>query len=504
MSGGRSTVLGGVAWKLTAQAFAQGSRLVVAIILARLLAPDQFGIAAMVIVFTSLALVFGDLALGSALVQRRDIDEDDRSTAFWTSIGAGVLFTILGVACSPLIADFYGEPEVQPLVAAMSGGFLLLSLSQVQESLLLREMQFRSLELRVMVGVAAGGVVGIVVAATGGGAWAIVAQQLTYAACSAAILWVASPWRPTRRWSRPALRRLLSFSGYLFGHRLLYFTHRNIDNLLIGKFLGPASLGYYAIAYNVMLSPLSRVAAPIQDVLFPAFSRIQEDTRRIAAGWIRATRAVAAFSIPALIGLMVVAPEFIRVVLGPKWSEAVPVLQILAWVGLLQSLQALDTGILEARGRTKTIFWFTVVYFAMHLTAFVIGLQWGIVGVAAGYAVTTTLVEPVYCRLTAGALDIGAMRFWRALSGVAQAAAVMLAVLLVLRFAVLPGDLSDLATLVILVAAGVATYLPVLAWRAPEVVADAREVLGRARSGLRAARAGGAPAVAEPLPPSAT
>ncbi len=504
MSDGSSTVLGGVAWKFAAQAFAQGARLVVAIVLARILAPDQFGIAAMVLVFTSLALVFGDMALGSALVQRKDIDEDDRSTAFWTSIAAGTFFALLGVACSPLIADFYGEPEVQPLVAVMSGGFLLLSLSQVQESLLLRDMQFRSLELRVMVGVAVGGTAGIVVAATGGGAWAIVAQQLAYAASSAAILWVASPWRPRWRWSPAALRRLLSFSGYLFGHRLLYFAHRNLDNLLIGKFLGPAALGYYAIAYNVMLSPLSRVAAPIQDVLFPAFSRIQDDTARIAAGWIRATRAVAAFSIPALTGLMVVAPEFIRVVLGPKWSEAVPVLQILAWVGLLQSLQALDTGILEARDRTRAIFWFTVGYFSLHVCAFVVGLQWGIVGVAAGYAITTTLVEPVYCRLTAHALHIPAMRFWRALAGVAQAAAVMLAVLLVLRFAVLPSDLSDLATLIILVAAGVATYLPVLAWRAPEVVADARELVGRARSGLRAARGRPAAAVAEPVPPGAT
>jgi len=503
LSDGRSTVLGGVAWKFAAQAFAQGARLVVAIILARLLAPDQFGIAAMVIVFTSLALVFGDLALGAALVQRRDISEEDRSTAFWTSIAVGALFTLIGVACSPLIADFYGEPEVQPLVAAMSGGFLLLSLSQVQEALLMREMQFRSLEIRVMIGVAFGGAAGIAVAAAGGGAWAIVAQQLAYATASAAILWVASPWRPTRQWSRAALRRLLSFSGYLFGHRLLYFTHRNIDNLLIGKFLGPTSLGYYVIAYNVMLSPLSRVAAPIQDVLFPAFSRIQEDTRRIAAGWIRATRAVAAFSIPALVGLMVVAPEFIRVVLGPKWSEAVPVLQILAWVGLLQSLQALDTGILEARGRTRTIFWFTVGYFALHLCAFVIGLQWGIVGVATGYAITTTIVEPVYCRLTAGALNISAIEFWKALGGIAQATAVMLVVLLALRFAVLPGDLSDLVTLIVLVAAGVGTYLPLLAWRAPEVVADGREVLGRARHGLRSARAARPTAVAEPLPPGA-
>ena len=473
-TGMRGRVLGGIAWKVVSQVVLQASRVVVAIVIARLLAPHDYGLAAMALIFSSLVLVFSDLALGAALVQRRTLTEDDRSTVFWTSAAAGLAFTLAGIAASGPIAGFYGQPHVKALFAALSLAFVVTSLGTVQAAVLTRAMDFRRLELSVMGGNLAGAAVGITAAFAGLGAWAIILQQLATAAVSSLLLFIVCPWRPRLRFSTARLRSLRGFSANVFGQRVLYYLHRNTDNLLVGRFLGPAALGAYGLAYNVMLVPFTRIAGPLQEVLFPAFSRLQDDPRRIAEVWIRVTRLVAALAMPALVGLAIVAPDFVHVVLGPRWTKATPVLQILVWVGLLQSLQTLNTGILIALDRTRLLFRFSIGFFAAHLVAFVVGVQFGIVGVATGYAISSTVVEPLFSWLTARVLGISPFEVPRALAGVAQAAAAMgLSVLLVRVLLVHEGVAPELRLLG-LTLLGAAIFVACCVWRAPEVADEVR------------------------------
>jgi O-antigen/teichoic acid export membrane protein len=467
----RARVLRGVAWKAGSQSFAQVMQIVVAIVLARLLTPHDYGLAAMVLVFAALVPIFADLALGSALVQRDRLTEDDRSTVFWLSGITGLGFTLIGIALSWPIAHFYREPEVQPLFAVLSLGFVIRALGSTQTALLSREMNFRSLELRMIAGTAVGSVVGITVAFVGGGAWAIILQQVVGALVSTMLLWVFTPWRASFRFSMSSVHRLARFSGNVFGTRILFYLNRNADNLLVGRFLGPSALGAYALAYNVMLLPMSRIGAPVVEVFFPAFSRMQEDRERLASLWIRINRVIGALTIPAMLGLIVVAPEFVRVVFGEKWAEAIPVLQLLAWVGLLQSLQSTNSSLLMALDRTQKLLGYAAVALVASLVAFVLGLHWGIVGVAAAYAVASSFVEPYYTLLTARALRVSVWSFWRGLSGVAQAAAGMTAVVLAVRW-LLPEALGDGARLAIMIGVGIATYVPLALWRAPEVIAE--------------------------------
>ena len=352
----RSLVLRGIGWKFVSQIVLQSSGVLVAVVLARLLRPHDYGLAGMVLVATGLVVVFSDLALGAALIQRRELTDEDRSTAFWTGIAAGAAFTLVGIALSGPVADFYGAPKVQPLFAVFSLSFLIASLGATQKALLIREMNFRSLELRLMLSSLLGGALGIAAAALGYGAWAIITQQLTISVVSTALLWIVSPWRPKFTYSLRSLRKLGGFSGNVFGQRLLYQITRNADNLLIGRFLGPAALGAYAIAYTVMLVPLSRLSGPITEVLVPALSRMQDDPRRVGSVWLRANRLIATVSIPALLGLMIVTDEFVHVVLGDHWRAAVPVLRILAWVGVLQAMQNLNEDVLMALDRTRRMF----------------------------------------------------------------------------------------------------------------------------------------------------
>jgi O-antigen/teichoic acid export membrane protein len=476
--GMRSRVLGGIAWKIASQVVLQGSRVVVAVVIARLLAPHDYGLAAMTLVFSSLVLVFSDLALGAALVQRRTLTEDDRSTVFWTSMGAGLLFTLAGVAASGPIAAFYGQPAVRSLFAALSLAFVVTSLGTVQSALLTRTMDFRRLELTVMIGNLTGAAVGISAAFAGMGAWAIILQQLATAGASSLLLFFLCPWRPHFRFSGASLRSLQAFSANVFGQRVLYYLHRNTDNLLVGRFVGAAGLGAYTLAYNIMLVPFSRIAGPVQKVMFPAFSRLQDQPDRIAAMWVRATRLVGALTIPMLCGLVVVAPDFVDVILGKRWHQAVPLIQVLAWVGLLQSLQTLNTEILQARDRTKVLFRFTIVFFVAHIVGFIIGVQYGVVGVAVAYAVTSTLVEPIITWLAARALNTSPMIIVKGLLGITLASLVMMGAVFALREALLAADVPAFVRLVTCVLAGAAVYLPLCALFEPVLRSEASTIRG--------------------------
>jgi O-antigen/teichoic acid export membrane protein len=481
----RTLVVRGLAWKATSQLVAQGSRIVVAVVLARLLAPHDFGIAAMVLVFSSLVLVFSDLALGAALVQRASLGEEEKSTAFWAGVGAGAVFTLIGVAIAGPIAVFYHEPEVKPLLMVLSASFLIASLATTHEALLVRAMDFRAVEVRVMCGTLVGSAVAVVVAVKGGGPWSIIVQQLVASTVTTVLIILRSPWRPRLIVSRRAARDLGGFSGFVLGHRLLYYVHRNADNLLIGRMLGATALGVYALAYNIMLIPFSRIAGPVQQVLFPAFSRLQDQPERIAELWVRATRIVAAISVPALCGLVALTPDFVEVVLGPRWAPAVPVIRVLAWVGLLQSLQTLNTEILQARDETSTIFRFSVCFFCAHIVAFVVGLHWGVVGVAVAYAVSSTLVEPVFTWLTARSLGVSPFVVVRGIAGVVQASLVMGAGVFLLREFLLDLGTAPALRLAACVLLGVALFAPLCIWRQPELRGEAKM--------LRRRRVGGAP-----------
>ena len=476
-----SRVKRGVAWTGGSQISAQLIRMAGAIVVARLLTPGEYGLAMLALVFASLVLVFSDLALGAALVQRKELSERDRSTAFWVTIAGGALFSVVGAALSGPVASLYGEPDAQPLLAVLSASFLLTAFGATQQALLLRDMAWARLELMTLVATLASVAAAIVVAAAGGGAWAIIAQQLVAAVAASLLFWFVSPWRPKLLFSRASMRDLWGFSGFLVGHRLLFYLHQNADRFLIGRALGAASLGVYAVAYNVMLAPASRIGGPIQRVLAPAFSRMQDEPERIAAAWARVTRLIGAIVIPSLAGLVIVAPDFVPVVLGEQWREAIPIVQILAWVGVLQALQTVNVDILMARDRTSTLLGYSVGFTIAHITAFVIGLHWGITGVAVAYAISSTLVEPVLTYLTARALGVSPFTTLRALLGVGRAAFAMAGAVLVTRLALLDTGISAGMRLSICVAVGAVVFLGLCAWWAPEVRRDVLSLVRRSR-----------------------
>jgi O-antigen/teichoic acid export membrane protein len=475
----RAPVLRGLAWKSATRITFELTKFGVAVALARLLTPHEWGIAGMVIVIIAFEPALGGVALASALVQRPEITEADRSTVFWVNAAVGIAVCAIGIAVSWPVAAFYGDSQVQPLFAALSVVFLLSALSSVQIHLLVREMEFRSLELRSMVGVVAGAAAAVVVAAEGGGAWALIAQQLAFYGVSLVLLWRFSRWRPHFVFSRASLREMRRFGGNVSGTLILFQLNQNTDNVLIGRFIGASQLGVYALAYNVILVPFSRLASPLQEVLYPVFSRLQADRARLAAMWLRVVRLVAALAVPAMLGLIVVAPDAVSVVFGHRWHAATPVIRILAFVGLLFVLQGLNSIVLQAVDRTRLLFRYALVCFVAGAASFALGLHWGIVGVAACFAAVSAVIQPIYMHLTARAVGVGLTDCARALRGVVDAAVLAAAAMALARAGLVGQGVGGAGRLAAVVAVGVAVYLPTLAWRAPDVVAEVARLVRR-------------------------
>jgi PST family polysaccharide transporter len=238
----RSLVVRGAGWMMASQVAIQLLALATSIVVARFLTPREVGLAAMALVFSSLAIMMVDAGIASVLVQKPELTDEDLDTAFWTNVALGVGLTLLGVGLSWPIAQLYGEPQVQPLFAVLSLTFLFTALGIVQGGLLTRELRFRSLEMRTIVATAISCAVGMALAVLGAGPWAIVAQNLTISGVSTALLWLSSPWRPRPRFSRARFRGMAGFGGHVLGTRTVTWGARNVDNLLIGRHLGAASL----------------------------------------------------------------------------------------------------------------------------------------------------------------------------------------------------------------------------------------------------------------------
>ena len=339
-------------------------------------------------------------------------------------------------------------------------------------------MNFRVLELRLIVGMLVGGVAGVTVAVLGGGPWALVAMQLSSAVTSTALLWGMSGWRPSRTLSVRSLRELSAFGGRFLGGTTFLTLNQNADNVLVGRFLGAASLGFYTLAYGVILSPLARLASPVMQILIPAFARLQDDKKALSTGWLRATSALAVVVLPLTLTVAVTAHQLVVLVFGQRWTPAVPVMQILACVSAMQCLQLHDV-VMQALGRMTAYLRISALSFALNLGAFIIGLNWGIIGVAAAFSVSSSIYFVAYTLVVSRALGMRPVRFVQALAGKLQAGLALTVVELAAQFVLDWKQSRTLLRIAAVTALGLAAFAAVGAWRAPDVFGELRRLLAR-------------------------
>ena len=354
---------------------------------ARLLGPDAYGVMGMANLLIAFILNFRDLGTGTAIVQRLSVSDRLLSSLLWVNFLLGLVMAAIIVAASPLTARFFSTPELVPILCTLSASFWLTSCGVVHASLLLRGMKFKALAVIDITSALASYLVALISAYSGLGVWSLVFANLTNSFTSSLGYWLASAWRPKWEFDWPEIKAITSFSLNLSGFGVVNYFARNADNIVVGRELGKMLLGDYQMAYNLMLTPLQNISAVISRVTLPAFAKIQEDNERFKFAYVKSCMLIGLITFPVMAGLGVVAHPLIDAVLGSKWVGAIRIFEILAPVGLVQSVQTTVGQIYVAKGRTDWMFRFGAFSCVVLIATFIVGVRFGTVGVAAAYCI---------------------------------------------------------------------------------------------------------------------
>jgi PST family polysaccharide transporter len=473
----------GSAWNVAANIAKISAGLVVLPILTRILSADEFGLIQMampVIVFT---MVFNNAGVGPALVRADTCSDALWSSAFWANIGIGVVFTGLLVVTAPLIALFYGNNAVIPLIVALSMAIVLQTASIVPGAWLQREFQFKHLAIADIVGNGLGVAVVITTALLGFGVWSLVLQQLVTHAARTAYLWWRSAPPVGFAFDWPELKSITGFSINVNLADLANFFGRNADNIIIGRQFGTAELGYYSIAYRLMLLPIQVFSWGIATVLLPGLAQMKDNADRLCAACMRVFKIVSVVTFPIMAGACALSEPLIVQVLGENMRPAATLLAILAPVGAMQSLSSSHGAIFMAIGRADIMFRWSLFCNVVIVGAFIIAVPWGVTGVALAYLIVNLLLAPPGYWILFRLMGLSMGRFLGGIAPIALAAVGMGVV--VWWTARLLGErgVSELDTLLVCIPLGVVVYggAVVLAARSAlvEVVGLARQATAR-------------------------
>ncbi|QOR76695.1 MAG: MOP flippase family protein [Thermoflavifilum sp.] len=373
----RHHTIKGVAWNTLGRISNQVLQFGLSVILMRLLQPADYGLLAMAWVVIGFAGIFNEFGFGSAIVQRQDIDAQHLSSVFWINIAIGAGFTLLFFMTAGWMANFFHTAGLKPVMQWLSFSFLIGGLGIVPGALLQKQMRFDLINQISVATTFLSGCIGVYMAYRGYGVMSLVAQSLSNSLIGLPLMFIASRWKPRLVLSWKHVRQLFSFSAYLTGFNVINYWARRSDDLLIGKFMGSTSLGIYSRAYALMLLPITQVISMVSGVMFPALSSIQHDKQRIKSIYIRVIQVIAFFSFPMMLGLVATADHFMLGIFGPKWAGVIPLIRILAFVGVLQCIGNPTGWIYLSQGKTNWMFWWGVFGSGSVVVAIIVGVWMG-------------------------------------------------------------------------------------------------------------------------------
>jgi len=473
----KAQVSSGLFWSAGARIGQQFIQFGFSVVLARLLSPGDYGLLAMVMVFTGFAAMLADAGFGSALVQKPDLGEEHVHTVFWVTVVSGVTLTAITFLAAPWLAVFYAAPALKPIFRVVALTFTISGFGNVPLALLQKRMQFKTIAKITTWSLVVSGIIGLVLALLGAGVWSLVAQALAALLLNAILGCIASKWVPRSIFRIAALKNLWHYAGHLYGFNFINYWARNADSLVIGKFFGAPALGIYSRAYGLMLLPITQVNSVISQVLFPAFASIQNDKPKVKRIYLRAMGIVTLTTFPIMFGLVVTAKPFIYTVYGPKWLEVAPILQILAFVGAMQVLINSTGWIFTSQGRTDLMLKWGVRFSIVVVASFAAGLAMGSVrAVALCYCVANVLFIYPWLAVAGRVIDV---KFKEILATVAAPFVCSLAMAMIVAgvHLLLPSVWQPWKTLATLVSVGVLVYGTIICLFKPFALLDFKQLI---------------------------
>ena len=343
-------------WSALEIASRYGVQFVVTVILARLLSPVDFGLIAMLLVFTSIGATLANGGFGTALIQRQRPSPDDETTVFIFTMIAGLFAAAVLWLSAPLIASFYVQPLLFHLTRFMAITLPINALSAVPDALLTRRLNFKARARAEIVASLSSGAIAVCLAWQGYGVWSLAWQVLVASSLRTLLLWLNSAWQPRGRFRKESFRGLFGFGAYMLLSDLLDTTYLRIQSVLIGKLYDSRALGYYTLAQSTQQAPASLMGGILSRVGLPVFSSVSDQHGKLL-GALRLSQRIAMFLfVPCMFGIALIAKPLIAIVFGIKWLPAAPVLSILAVSSSFWPMHVLNFAAISAQGRSKLVF----------------------------------------------------------------------------------------------------------------------------------------------------
>ncbi len=395
MSDLRKRAVLGAKWSSASTIVVTLLELVQLVVLARLLTPQDFGLMAMVMLFLVFAQSFADLGVSAAIIHRENITQHQLSSLYWLTLLSGVIVAVLFVMVSPLVVLFYREESLQSLLLCIALVFIIGSIGQQFEILMQKNLMFKRLSFVESSASLFGVCSAIFLAWLGFGVWSLVWGRLISVSVRSAILsWYGfNHWLPQLYFSLKEIKEFIGFGLFQMGDRCVNYFNQRVDQLLIGSLLGAQALGFYSLAFNLVIQPISKINPLFTRVAFPVFSKINTDNERLRCGFMTLRHLLSTINSPLLLGLFAISPTLIPFFFGEQWESSVELLQLLVLVAFFRSMGNPIGSLLLAKGRADLGFKWNVAIFFVQIPVLYFSIK--IYGVT-GAIVALLVLELVY------------------------------------------------------------------------------------------------------------
>lgn len=384
-------VFSNLIWRFAERCGAQAISFVVSIVLARILAPEEYGAIALITVFITVLQVFVDSGLGNALIQKKDADDLDFSTVFYANVAFCCVFYILLFACAPFIANFYNDISLTALIRVLGITVIVSGVKNIQQAYVSRNMMFKKFFFSTLGGTIAAAIVGITMAVLGCGVWALAAQQITNIAIDTTILWFTVKWHPKRMFSIERLKSLFSYGWKLLASVLIDVVYNNVTELIIGKVYSSADLAYYNKGKTFPYFIVVNVNNAIDSVLFPAMSSVQDNLENIRLMTKRSIKISVYIMAPLMMGLAFTADSVVRLLLTEKWISCVPFLRIFCIAFMLWPIHSANINAIKAMGRTDLFLKLEIIRKSAGMLLILLTMRFGPTAIAYGILISSIL-----------------------------------------------------------------------------------------------------------------
>jgi len=474
----------GAFWNILSQTMVSAIRFIVTAVLARILVPAEFGLLGMAALITGIVALFGNLGLGAALVQRKDVDDEYLSTGFWASVVMGCVLTVIGIGVSPLAAKFFHEPLVQWIICALSINFFFSFLTSIHAMMMYRDLRFKEIALIEISSTILRVALVLLLAFSGFGVWSIILGIIFERIIKTLFFFIKVRWRPLFIFHKEKFWELFHFGKNLYGASFIGYFNRSMDYIVTGRFLGAIELGYYQFAYNIPHLVNAMITMKIHDVLFPIYSKIQDDNKRLARGFIKAVSLISTITFPILFGLFITADSFILTVYGIKWYPAIIPLRILCISGAIYSVTSLCGSLITAKGRPDINFKVSLSILPVAVCLIIFFSRWGLNGIAIAMVILSTL-SFIHVYIAVRLIHFSILKYLKALIPAFVCSLCMIIVLYGIDNLVFTNCIYPAAHLILNILTGVAIYILALRYFYPEnfnnIIAISKLVLKRNR-----------------------